>query len=191
LTGFWIFIGIVVLAVLWFVGTYNGLIRLKVRTEEAWSDIDVQLRRRYDLIANLVETVKGYAAHESGVFEKVAEARSAAISAGNVRQQGEAENMLTGALRSLFAVAENYPQLRASENFMQLQRDLTDTEDKIQASRRFYNANVRDLNTKIQSFPSNIVANMFSFERRDMFEIEEPAAREPVKVSFTQPPAGN
>lgn len=191
MTGFWIFIGIVVLAVLWFVGTYNGLIRLKVRTEEAWSDIDVQLRRRYDLIANLVETVKGYAAHESGVFEKVAEARSAAISAGNVRQQGEAENMLTGALRSLFAVAENYPQLRASENFMQLQRDLTDTEDKIQASRRFYNANVRDLNTKIQSFPSNIVANMFSFERRDMFEIEEPAAREPVKVSFTQPPAGN
>ena len=191
MTGFWIFIGIVVLAVLWFVGTYNGLIRLKVRTEEAWSDIDVQLRRRYDLIANLVETVKGYAAHESGVFEKVAEARSAAISAGNVRQQGEAENMLTGALRSLFAVAENYPQLRASENFMQLQRDLTDTEDKIQASRRFYNANVRDLNTKIQSFPANIVANMFSFEQRDMFEIEEPAAREPVKVSFTQPPAGN
>jgi LemA protein len=190
LTGFWIFIGIVVLAALWFVGTYNGLVRLKVRTEEAWSDIDVQLRRRYDLIANLVETVKGYAAHESGVFEKVAEARSAAVAAGNVRQQGEAENMLTGALRSLFAVAENYPQLRASENFMQLQRDLTDTEDKIQASRRFYNANVRDLNTRIQSFPANVVANMFSFERRDMFEIEEPAAREPVKVSFTQPPAG-
>lgn len=184
---FWILIGLAVLVVLWIVGTYNGLVTLRVRSEEAWSDIDVQLRRRYDLIANLVETVKGYATHEREVFEKVTEARSSAIAAGNVRQQGEAENMLTGALRSLFAVAENYPQLRASENFMQLQRDLTDTEDKIQASRRFYNGNVRDLNTKIQSFPANIVANMFSFKQRDMFEIEEAAAREPVKVDFTRP----
>jgi len=187
LLAFWILIGLAVLVVLWIVGTYNGLVTLRVRSEEAWSDIDVQLRRRYDLIANLVETVKGYATHEREVFEKVTEARSSAIAAGNVRQQGEAENMLTGALRSLFAVAENYPQLRASENFMQLQRDLTDTEDKIQASRRFYNGNVRDLNTKIQSFPANIVANMFSFKQRDMFEIEEAAAREPVKVDFTRP----
>lgn len=185
----WIIIVIVVVGILWVVGTYNGLIRLRVRTEEAWSDIDVQLRRRYDLIGNLVETVKGYAAHESTVFEKVTQARAAAISAGNVKEQGQAENMLTGALRSLFAVAENYPQLRASENFMQLQEQLGDTEDKIQASRRFYNANVRDLNTKIQSFPSNIIAGMFSFVQRDMFEIEEPAAREPVKVSFTPPSA--
>lgn len=183
----WIIIVLVVLVILWAVATYNGLITLRVRTDEAWSDIDVQLRRRYDLISNLVETVKGYAAHEREVFEKVTEARAAAISAGTVREQGQAENMLTGALRSLFAVAENYPQLRASENFMQLQRDLTDTEDKIQAARRFYNANVRDLNTRIQVFPASVIANWFHFEQRDMFEIEEPAAREPVKVSFDRP----
>lgn len=186
----WIIVGIVVLGVLWAVVTYNGLVTLRVRTEEAWSDIDVQLRRRYDLIANLVETVKGYAAHEREVFEKVTEARSRAIAAGSVGEQGQAENILTGALRSLFAVAENYPQLRASENFMQLQRDLTDTEDKIQAARRFYNANVRDLNTKIQVFPASLIASWFRFQQRDMFEIEEAeaAAREPVKVSFERPP---
>ena len=186
----WIIIGIVVVVVVWTVGTYNGLVRLRVRSEEAWADIDVQLRRRYDLIANLVETVKGYAGHEREVFEKVTEARSSAISAGNVRQQGEAENMLTGALRSLFAVSENYPQLRASDNFMALQQELSDTEDKIQAARRFYNANVRDLNTKVQSFPANIIAGAFHFEQRDMFEIQEDQAREPVQVSFSSSSGG-
>ena len=172
--------------VLWIIFTYNRLITLRNRAKEAWADIDVQLRRRYDLIPNLVETVKGYAGHEKTVFENVTKARAEAISAeksGDPRKIAEAENFLTGTLRTLFAVAENYPTLRASENFLELQRELRDTEDKIQAARRFYNTNVRDLNIKIESFPANIVAKIFAFKKMDFFEIEE-IAREPVKVSF-------
>lgn len=170
--------------VLWFILIYNGLIKLRVRTDEAWSDIDVQLKRRYDLIPNLVNTVKGYAAHESGVFEKVTEARAAAISAGTAAEKGAVENALTGTLKSLFAVAENYPELKANTNFLELQRELSDTENKIQAARRFYNGNVRDLNTKIQVFPDSIVAGMLNIAKRDFFEIEEPAQKETPKVEF-------
>jgi len=173
--------------VLWAILTYNRLIALKNRAKEAWADIDVQLRRRYDLIPNLVETVKGYAAHEKLVFENVTQARAKAISAeqsGDPQKVAEAENFLAGTLKTLFAVAENYPDLKASENFLELQRELRDTEDKIQAARRFYNTNVRDLNIKIESFPANIVANVFRFSKMNFFEIEEAAAREPVKVSF-------
>ena len=175
---------IAAVVVLWIVTIFNRLITLKNRTKEAWSDIDVQLKRRYDLIPNLVETVKGYAAHEKEVFQKVTEARTRAMGAQTVKEKGEAENFLSSTLKTLFAVAENYPQLRASENFLELQRELTDTEDKIQAARRFYNTNVRDLNIKIESFPANIVANLFRFKKMEFFEIEEAAAREPVKVQF-------
>ncbi len=182
-------IALLILAVLiiWLVAVYNGLIKLKNRADEAWSDIDVQLKRRYDLIPNLVETVKGYAAHERGVLENVTKARAAAMVAeesGDPKEVGRAENMLSETLKSLFAVSENYPDLKASNNFMELQRELRDTEDKIQASRRFHNANVRDLNIKIQSFPSNLVAGAFGFQKRDFFELEEPKAKDPVKVSF-------
>ena len=170
--------------VLWIVGVYNRLITLRNRAKEAWSDIDVQLKRRYNLIPNLVETVKGYAAHEKEVFLKVTEARSRAMGAQTPKEKGEAENFLSSTLKSLFAVAENYPQLRASENFLELQRELTDTEDKVQASRRFYNGNVRDLNIMIESFPVNVIAGTFRFAKMDFFEIEEAAAREPVKVKF-------
>ncbi len=163
---------------------YNGLIRLRVRTNEAWSDIDVQLKRRYDLIPNLVNTVKGYATHEKEVFQKVTEARTAAMGAGTTQEKGQAENMLSGTLKSLFAVAENYPDLKANTNFLELQRELSDTENKIQASRRFYNGNVRDLNTKIQIFPDSIVAGMLKIEKREFFEIEEEAQKENVKVEF-------
>lgn len=181
------FIIILILLVLWLVFTYNRFVALKNRTKEAWADIDVQLRRRYDLIPNLVETVKGYASHEKSVFEKVTQARANAISAeqsGDPQKVAEAENFLSGTLKSLFAVVENYPDLKASQNFMELQTELRDTEDKVQAARRFYNSNVRDLNIKIQSFPSNIVASIFGFTKMNFFEIEEAAAREPVKVSF-------
>lgn len=182
----WILIIVVVLLVVgWPISAYNHLVSLKNRCDEAWADVDVQLRRRYDLIPNLVETVKGYAGHEREVFEKVTEARSQAIAAGGVRDQGQAENLLTGALRSLFAVAENYPELKASQNFMELQEELSDTENKIAAARRFYNTNVRDLNIRRESFPSSIIANAFGFGAREMFEIEEPEAREPVKVDFS------
>ncbi len=184
--GVGIAVGLVVVVVIVIIGMYNRLVILRTRCEEAWSDIDVQLRRRYDLIPNLVETVKGYAAHERETFEKVTEARAAAIGAKTVQEQAQAENMLTATLRTLFAVAENYPQLRASENFMQMQRDLTDTEDKIQAARRFYNSMVRDLNIRVDVFPSSIIAGAFGFRKRDMFEIEEPQAREPVKVDFSR-----
>lgn len=180
-------LGIVVLIILWIVFTYNGLIIRRNRTKEAWADIDVQLKRRYDLIPNLVETVKGYAAHEKQVFENVTKARAAAISAeqsGDPKKIGEAENILAGTLKTLFAVAENYPQLRASENFLELQRELRDTEDKIQAARRFYNGNVRDLNIKIESFPANIIANLFKFAKMEFFEIGEPEEKEPIKVKF-------
>lgn len=168
----WILLAIVVVAVLWFIGVYNGIIVLKNRVKEAWSDIDVQLKRRHDLIPNLVETVKGYAKHEAGVFERVTEARTAAISAEKqgAKQAAQAENVLTGALKSVFAVAESYPELKASENFQKLQDELTDTEDKIEAARRFYNGNVRDFNTKIEVFPSNIAANMIGAKPFDLFE---------------------
>lgn len=178
---------IIVLAViilLWVIYTYNRLITLRNRTKEAWADIDVQLKRRYDLIPNLVETVKGYAAHERELFEKVTEARTKAMAAQTVKEKGEAENFLSQTLKSLFAVAENYPDLKASVNFLELQRELTDTENKIQAARRFYNGNVRDLNIKIESFPSNIIAKIFNLQKAEFFEIEEAAAKEPVKVQF-------
>ncbi|HUW72118.1 MAG TPA: LemA family protein [Candidatus Humimicrobiaceae bacterium] len=184
---FYIVLIIIVVVGLWLWLTYNRFIVLRNRAKEAWSDIDVQLRRRYDLIPNLVETVKGYAAHEKSVFENVTKARANAISAeqsGDPQKVAEAEKFLSGTLKTLFAVVENYPDLKASANFMELQRELRDTEDKIQAARRFYNGNVRDLNIKIESFPANIVANLFKFVKMNFFEIEEAAAREPVKVSF-------
>jgi len=178
-----IFGGILVVIIVWIVLAYNGLIRLRNRTDEAWSDIDVQLKRRYDLIPNLINTVKGYAAHEKDVFEKVTEARSRAMGAGNATDKGQAENMLTGALKSLFALAEAYPDLKANQNFLELQRELSDTENKIQASRRFYNGNVRDLNTKIEVFPINLIASSMGFPKRDFFEAEE-TEKETPKVQF-------
>jgi LemA protein len=162
---------------------YNGLVQLKVRAESAWSDIDVQLKRRHDLVPNLVETVKGYASHEKGTFEAVVEARSRAMSAQSPAARAEAENMLTGALKSLFALAEAYPQLRAAENFGQLQQQLSSIEDAIQNARRYYNAVVRDLNTKIQQFPSNVIARAFGFREREFFEIGEGESAVP-RVSF-------
>lgn len=175
---------VVVLLVLWVVAAYNSFIRLVNRGKEAWSDIDVQLKRRYDLIPNLVQTVKGYALHESQAFENVTRARSAAMSAGSLAEKGEAENMLTGALKSLFAVSEAYPDLKANQNFLKLQDELSDTENKIQAARRFYNTNVRDLNTKAESFPSNIIAGVFKIGKMEYFELENDAAKEPVAVNF-------
>lgn len=170
---------------LWLAFDYNRFITLINRTKEAWADIDVQLKRRYDLIPNLIETVKGYATHEKEVFEKVTEARAKALSATGPVEKGQAENMLTGALKSVFAVAEAYPQLRAVESFTQLQNELSDTENKIQAARRFYNGNVRDLNTKIQVFPSNIIASVFGFKAQEFFQLEEGSeAKEPVQVKF-------
>ncbi len=174
--------------VLWVVLSYNGFIRLITRAEEAFADIDVQLKRRYDLIPNLIETVKGYASHEAGVFEAVTRARVSAMSAessGNPAEIAKSENMLTGALKSLFAVAENYPTLKANENFLELQRELSDTENKIQASRRFYNSNVQALNIKTKTFPSNIIANIFGFKSKDFFDLSgSPEERENVKVKF-------
>src|SRR6476660_7498823 len=165
-------------------GIYNSLVQLRVRADSAWSDIDVQLKRRHDLIPNLVETVKGYATHEKGTFENIAKYRSAAMSATSPADRAAAEGQLTNALRGLLAVAENYPQLRASEEFTQLQTQLSQTEDTIQNSRRYYNAVVRDLNTKIQSFPTNILAGMFGFQTRQFFEVESAADRENVAVKF-------
>ena len=181
-----IVIGVLLLLVVGFlIATYNSLVKLKNRVEEAWSDITVQLKRRTDLIPNLVNTVKGYAAHETGVFEKVTEARSAIMNANGVAESAQAENMLEGALKSLFAVAEAYPDLKANQNFLQLQQELVDTEDKIQASRRFYNGGVRDLNTKIETFPVNLVAGMFNFSKREFYEVEDSASVEnPVEVQF-------
>ena len=175
---------VVVLVFFWVISVYNRLVTLKNRAKEAWADIDVQLKRRYDLIPNLVETVKGYAAHERELFEKVTEARTKAMGAQTLKEKGEAENFLSSTLKSLFAVAENYPDLKASINFLELQRELRDTEDKIQAARRFYNTNVRDLNIQIESFPANIIAETFRFGKIEFFEIEEATAREPVKVQF-------
>ena len=180
----WIIVVIVAAIVLWLVATYNRLVSLKNRAQEGWSDIDVQLKRRYDLIPNLVATVKGYAKHEDAVFTKVTEARTRAINAQGVASKGAAENMLTGALKSLFAVAEAYPDLKASANFAKLQDELSDTENKIQAARRFYNGMVRDLNILIETFPANIVANMFKFMKREFFEIENEEEKQAVKVEF-------
>ncbi len=176
-------LGIVVLIVLYVVALYNRMVVYRNRIDNAWSQIDVQLRRRYDLIPNLVETVKGYAAHESQVFQKVTEARANAIAANTVKDQGQAENMLTQALRSVFAVAENYPQLRATENFQQLQEELSGTESKIAFARQFYNDTVLRYNNARQAFPAVLIANQFGFGPREYFEMEE-AAREPVKVKF-------
>jgi len=183
----WIIVGIVVLLVIIVAAMYNSLVTLRVRVDEAWSDITVQLKRRVDLIPNLVETVKGYAKHEKGVFEAVTEARSSVMNAKGVKETGAAENMLEGALKSLFAVAEAYPDLKASANFVELQQELVDTEDKIQASRRFYNTGVRDLNTKIQTVPTNIIAGIFGFKNREFFELDEAenaAAQKPTEVKF-------
>ncbi len=172
---------------LWVILAYNRLVSLMYRAKEAMSDIDVQLKRRYDLIPNLVETVKGYMAHERGVFEKVTEARTRAMSterAGGVKNMAEAENMLSGTLKTLFAVAENYPDLKANANFLDLQRELADTENKIQAARRFYNTNVMALNTKIDAFPTNLIASSFGFSKIEFFGIDSQAEKEPVKVKF-------
>jgi LemA protein len=182
-------VGIIILVILVLIfvvliGMYNSLVQLRVRTDSAWSDIDVQLKRRHDLIPNLVETVKGYATHEKGTFEDIAKFRSLAMQATTPEGKAVAENQLTGALKSLFAVAENYPELKASEQFTQLQGSLSETEDSIQNSRRYYNAVVRDLNTKIQSFPTNILAGMFNFTPRQFFETTNAADREPVAVKF-------
>ena len=174
---------VVVLAVV-VVGMYNRLVRLRNRCENAWSQVDVQLQRRRDLIPNLVETVKGYASHEKSTFEEVTKARTAAQQAQGVAETAAAENMLTAAIGRLFAVAEAYPELRATENFQQLQRDLNEIEDEIQASRRIYNSNVQSYNTKIQIFPNSVIAGMSDFEAREFFEIADPAEREPAEVKF-------
>jgi len=184
MTILWIILAVAVLAVLWVIGAYNSLVTLKNRAKEAWSDIDVQLKRRYDLIPGLVETVKAYATHEKELFEKVAQVRAQAMMAEGAHKKAEAENMLSSTLKSLFAVSENYPDLKASTNFLQLQNELTDTEDKIQAARRFYNTNVRDLNIKVESFPANIIANSFKFSHMELFETEHDAERQPVSVKF-------
>jgi LemA protein len=175
---------IVVVLVAWFILSYNKFVRLITRAKEAWSDIEVQMKRRYDLIPNLVNTVKGYAAHESTAFENVTKARAMAIGAGTLAEKDKAENMLSGALKSLFAVAEAYPDLKANQNFLELQRELSDTENKIQAARRFYNTNVRDLNIATDVFPSSIVAKIFNFAKMEFFGLDDAAAREPVKVQF-------
>ena len=176
---------VVVVLFFWFMSAYNGFVRLGNRVKEAWSDIEVQLKRRYDLIPNLVNTVKGYATHESGAFEKVTEARAKALSAQSLPDKAAAENQLTGALKTIFAVSEAYPELKANTNFLELQRELSDTENKIQAARRFYNTNVRDLNTKAESFPSNIVASVFHFKKAEFFDLpDNAAAQEPVEVKF-------
>ncbi len=172
---------------LWAIGTYNSFVRLRTQKDEAWADIDVQLKRRYDLIPNLINTVKGYASHEEGVFTKVTEARSKAMQAGSVAEHSNADKMLTGALKSLFAVAENYPDLKANTNFLELQKELADTENKIQSARRFYNGNVKALNIKIETIPSNIIAKLAKFAKADFFELGEGSPeRENVKVDFSK-----
>jgi len=179
----WILLIVVIAVIAWLIAIFNGLIRLKNRTQEAFSDIDVQLKRRHDLIPNLIETVKGYATHEKELLENVTKARTAAISAQGIEEKGKAENMLSQTLKSIFAVSENYPDLKASQNFLQLQDELSDTENKIQAARRFYNGNVRDFNTKIEVFPNNLVAGMLGFKGFGFFQAES-KERENVKVKF-------
>lgn len=183
---YWV-LGIIVLVVLWVIWAYNRLVTLSYRAKEALSDIDVQLKRRYDLIPNVVETVKGYMQHERGVFEKVTEARTRAMGAeraGGVKNMAEAENALSMTLKTLFAVSENYPDLKANANFLDLQRELADTENKIQAARRFYNTNVMELNTKIDTFPTNLIAGIFKFSEMEFFGVESAVEKEPVKVRF-------
>ena len=175
---------IVAVLIIWFIATYNVLIVRRNRVKESWSDIEVQLKRRYDLIPNLVNAVKGYAAHEKDVFEEVTKARSVAIGAKTPDEHGKAENMLTGALRHLFAVAEAYPQLRASENFKELQMELSDTENKIQAARRFYNSTVMDLNTSIEQFPTNLIAGMFGFKKEEFFDLDSVEEGKTPKIEF-------
>ncbi len=172
--------------ILWIIFIYNGFVALRNRAKEAWADIEVQLKRRYDLIPNLVNTVKGYATHESSAFENVTKARSMAMGAqGPTAEHAQAENMLTGALKSVFAISEAYPDLKANTNFLELQRELSDTENKIQSARRFYNTNVRDLNIKIESFPSNILAGLFHFSKMDFFDLaDNDVAQNPVEVKF-------
>lgn len=180
----YIILAVVAVFAVWAISMYNRFVSMTQRVKEAWADIDVQLKRRYDLIPNLVETVKGYASHEQGTLSQVTEMRTRAMNAQTPKEHAEAENMLTGALKSLFAVSENYPDLKANQNFLELQRELSDTENKIQAARRFYNGNVRDLATALQSFPGNIIGNMFGFKESEYFELNEEAAKEPVKVQF-------
>lgn len=186
MTPLYIVLGILAAVVVWVIYAYNNLVSLTNRSEEAWSDIDVQLKRRYDLIPNLIETVKGYVKHEAGTLEKVTQARTAAMGAQTVAEHSDAENMLSGALKSLFAVSESYPDLKANTNFIELQRELSDTENKIQAARRFYNSVVQDLQNGLEQFPSNIIGSMFGFKTRDFFALSEAdaAAKEPVKVQF-------
>src|SRR3989338_6168523 len=174
---------VIVGAAVWLIASFNGLVTLKNRAKEAWADIDVQLKRRYDLIPNLVQTVKGYATHEKELFEKVPQARANAMGASGIKEKADAENMLSSTLKSLFAVAENYPDLKASTNFLELKRKFRDTENKIQAARRFYNTNVRDLNIKIESFPDNILASSFGFKQMELFEIAA-SEKEQVNVKF-------
>jgi LemA protein len=185
----WVILGLLVLVVIVVIGMYNGLVRLKVQTDSAWADIDVQLKRRYDLIPNLVETVKGYAGHEKGTLEAVINARNRAMSATSPGDRAAAENMLSGTLKSLFALSEAYPQLRAIESFTSLQNSLSQIEDTVQNARRYYNAVVRDLNTKIQVFPTNLFAGMLGFKTREFFEVSAAAEREAPKVSFNTPAA--
>src|SRR3989344_1786521 len=180
----YIILGVIAIVAVLAIVAYNGFIRLVNRTKEAWADIDVQLKRRYDLIPNLVETVKGYATHESAAFENVTKARAQALGAQSVHDKEVADNMVTSALKTIFAVTEAYPDLKANQNFLALQAELSDTENKIQAARRFYNSNVRDLNTAIEVFPGNIIAGVFNFGKQEFFELGNDAAREPVKVSF-------
>ncbi|MEK7163011.1 MAG: LemA family protein [Patescibacteria group bacterium] len=179
-----IIITIIIVIALWLVLVYNGLIRRRFRVKEAWSDIDVQLKRRYDLIPNLIEMVKGYMAHERTVFEKVTEARTKAMGANTKEEKLGAENILSSTLKTLFAVSENYPELKANTNFLDLQRELADTENKIQASRRFYNGNVMDYNTAIEIFPTNLISGVFGFKKEEFFEIESEIEKEPIKVKF-------
>jgi len=181
-----ILLGLAALAIIIVIGIYNSLVTLQQRVKEAWSDIDVQLKRRYDLIPNLIETVKGYAKHEQETFDRVVRARNSAISAQGAKEQGKAENMLEGALKSIFALAESYPDLKANQNFAKLQEELSDTENKIQASRRFYNGMVRDFNTKLEVFPNNVIVGFFGgkFGKQEFFEIEEAGQRENVTVRF-------
>ncbi len=185
----WIVLGVLVLLIILVIGMYNGLVRLKVQCDNAWADIDVQLKRRYDLIPNLVETVKGYAAHEKGTLEAVINARNRAMTATGPADKAQAENVLSGALKSLFALSESYPQLRAIEGFTSLQNSLSQIEDTVQNARRYYNAVVRDLNTKILQFPTNIFAGMLGFKQREFFEVTSAAERETPKVSFGNPAA--
>jgi LemA protein len=179
-----IIIAIIVIIAFAAVGIYNGLVKLRNTSEQAWSDVDVQLKRRYDLIPNLVETVKGYASHEKETFEKVVQARNQAMGASSPGEKAQAENFLQSTLKSLFALAEAYPELKANQNFLDLQDELSNIEEQIQLARRYYNAVVRDLNTKIESVPSNIVANMFHFEKREYFELDSEEQRETPKVDF-------